>query len=355
MARGRHLDETSRISRSNFMNGRGRISNRIHPVHSDWESEKGLAPNYYNNQSDFCFSGQKYAPAVTESEVNYNFEIVSDSPFVHSGWGVRKITSDEGPNLRHLPSRWRAPIRRNRPRGRGFHRLNRVPRNNSLGKCIDNDGSELAGMRNSQRFVRDCHNNNIDPRLTSTQPPFEGVDDDHFVLESRNFSAFHRKGRPQIRPNSPIRSRSRSPHPWPSPRRRSPDGFNGRSEMPRRRSPMYRMEEIRTSDLPFPHEIVSKRNGSPPYMIRSPNMRDNHGHPRSVMYNRNPPNRMIPKSRRFNTRERTDRSDYFGGPVHGRRFQEVADKDNGEETMLTEGQGLVRSFRPAFREQRYHD
>lgn len=357
MTRERHLDETSRSSRLNFMHRRGRMSSRINSVHNDWDSERGLAPEYYDVQTDFGVSRHKYGPDVANAEVDFNFEMVSDGSFTR-GWGGRNVISDDTSNIRHLPSRRRSPNRRDGPNGHSFHMVSRVPRNNSPSRCIGEDGSELVAMRHNQKFMRGCHDDNVDPVMARGQPQFEGVED-QFARGGRHFSSFRRRGPPQIRSKSPIRSRSRSPRPWSSPRRRSPDGFGGRSELPRRRSPMYRMERIRSFDHPcFPREIVNRRHGSPPYMPRSSDMRQDHGHPRSIIRNRSPPTRMLLRNgRRFDivdSRERTDGEDYFGGPVHAGRFQEINGEGGGDDRRLGERHGPVRSFRPPYR-RRYHD
>ncbi|XP_075672373.1 uncharacterized protein LOC142641780 isoform X2 [Castanea sativa] len=308
-SRERHQDQSPRNSRLNFVRGRGRITD--------------LEYNSYN--------------------------IAPDGAFIGTGRGGRKHLDDEGAMFRHMPSRGRSPGGRNGPAARGGVMIHRVPR-------MSEDGSEVVGLRHSEKFMSVFPDDNMDPMFTRPQPAYEGVDA-HFARGGRNFSSVQRRGLPRIHSKSPMRSRSRSPVQWSSPRRRSQDGYGGHPELPHRRSPIFRVERMRSPDRPcFTGEIMVRRNGSPPYMSRPSNdLRDinsgrDHGHPRSVIPNRSSSGRILLRNRRFDDidpRERTDGDEFFGGPMHARH--ELGGDPNGDERRrFGERRGPVRSFRQPY-------
>lgn len=348
---------SNRNSRMNFVRGRGRGGSRIDTLRGDWESDREYSGEFYNGPSQFRGPRAKYASAIADSDMEYN-NAAPDGSYAVNGRLGRKPLNDGS---------YIAPRRRS-PGGRdGMQMGHRNPRNMSPSRCIGGDGSELGGMRHSEKFMRGFPDDNLDPVFTRPQP-FEGMDG-RFARGGRNFSSMQRRGPPRIRSKSPIRSRSRSPGPWTSPRRRSPrrrspDGFGSHPEMTHRRSPMYRVDRMRSPDRPvFPGDRVVRRHGSPPAFMSRPSndMRDmdsarDHGHPRSVMSNRSPSGRILIRNRRFDVvdpRERADNDDeYFGGPMHSGRLLELSGEGNGEERRRFGGGerrgGPVRSFRPPY-------
>ncbi|BAT93575.1 hypothetical protein LR48_Vigan02g270000 [Vigna angularis] len=343
-SRERHQDMSPRNSRLNFGRGRGRLNSRLDSVRSEWESDREFSGEFYNGPNQFRGPRPKYASAFANTDLEYN-NVAPDGSYVGNGRLGRKPMSDGS---------YIAPRRRS-PGGRdGIQIGHRNPRNISPNRCIG-DGSDLVGVRHNDKFLRGLPEDNLDAMFTRPQT-FEGMDG-RFTRGSRNFSSMPRRGLPRMRSKSPIRSRSRSPGPWSSPRRRSPrrrspDSFGGHPELNHRRSPFYRVDRMRSPDRPvFPAERVVRRHGSPSFMSRPSNdMRDidsarDHGHPRS--------GRILIRNRRFDVvdpRDRTDNDDdYFGGPMHSGRLLELSGEGNGEDRRrFGERRGPVRTFRPPY-------
>ncbi|XP_027363940.1 uncharacterized protein LOC113871209 [Abrus precatorius] len=342
-SRERHQDMSPRNSRLNFVRGRGRLSSRLDSLRSEWESDREFSGEFYNGPSQFRGPRPKYASTIADTELEYNNV---DGSYVGNGRLGRKPLNDGS----YIPPRRRSPGGRD-----GIQMGHRNPRNISPNRCMG-DGSDLVGVRHSEKFMRGFPEDNLDSMFTRPQS-FEGLDG-RFTRGSRNFSSMQRRGLPRIRSKSPIRSRSRSPGPWSSPRRRSPrrrspEGFGGHPEITHRRSPLYRVDRMRSPDRPvFPTERVVRRHGSPSFMSRPSNdIRDidsaarDHGHPRS--------GRILIRNRRFDVVDPRDRAenddDYFGGPMHSGRLLELNGEGNGEERRrFGERRGPVRSFRPPY-------
>lgn len=186
--------------------------------------------------------------------------------------------------------------------------------------------------------------------------------DGHFVRGNTKFTTMQRRGFPRMRSKSPVRSRTRSPGPWSSPRRRMNEGYNGPPDSSHHRSPaMYREDRMRSSPrTSFTEEIVPRRRDSPSYTTRRLNdMRDvdvvqEHGHPRSLSSRRSPPDRVFTRSNRrlevLDRRERADADEYFDGPIHTARFPELRGGGSTDERRKYGERrgGPVRSLRPSY-------
>ncbi|KAF5742633.1 hypothetical protein HS088_TW09G00684 [Tripterygium wilfordii] len=351
--RERHQDQLSRNSRFNYgrgrgwvsSRGRGRVSGRGDSLNDDWETERDFDPGYYNGPTEFHLPRHKYASGMAEAEIGCD------------NYKGRKLLNDESPTFRRGLSIRRPPGGRNGP-ARSLQMIHRVPRNISPSRCMGDDGSEVVGLRNGEKFVRGFPDDGTDHELARTQQPYDG--DGNFFRGNRNFSSAHRRGGfSRIRSKSPIRSRS--PGSWSSPRRRSPDGFGGRPDLPHRRSgEIYRMGRMRSPDPPcYPGEMLMRRHGSPLYTSRPSNYlrevdsRRDHGQPRSVIPSRSTAGRVVLRNnRRFDIadpRERNDGDEFFAGPMHSSRFSELSGEASSEERRrFIERQGPVRSFRPPY-------
>ncbi|KAM1028593.1 hypothetical protein ACFX2A_042217 [Malus domestica] len=335
-SRERYQDQSLRYYRLAPRRGRGRMNSR-----GDWGSDRNYASELYNNQTNYRVPRHKYALDVSDADLEYNtYNMASDSAFAGTGRGGRNLSND-GPLTYHIPSRRRSPV--------GAHMPRQNPRNISPTRCMGEDAPNLVGMRHNEKFMRGFPNDFANPMFTRTQPSYDRVDG-QFGRGNRNFSFVQRRGIPRVRSKSPIRSRTRSPGPWPSPRRRSPDGFGGPRELTHRRSPpVYRMGRFRSPDGPcFPGEMVIRRN--PSNDLRNMDSGRDHGPTRSVIPNRSPSGRNLVRNRRFDVidpRERPNNDDYFGGPMHSSRLHELGGDGNGDERRrFGERRGPVRSFRP---------
>ncbi|XP_057423991.1 uncharacterized protein LOC130717674 isoform X2 [Lotus japonicus] len=350
-SRERHQDMSGRNSRMNFVRGRGRMNSRMDSHRGEWDSDREYSGEFYNGPTQYRGPRPKYASAMADTDMEYNN--APDGSYASNARLGRKPLNDGS---------YIAPRRRS-PGGRdGIQMGHRNPRPISPNRCMGGDGSELVGVRHNEKFMRGYPDDTMDPVYSRPQQ-FEAMES-RFSRGGRNFSSMQRRGPPQIRSKSPIRSRSRSP-PWSSPRRRSPrrrspEGFGNHPDCSHRRSPMYRVDRMRSPPV-FSGERVVRRHDSPSFMSRPSNdMRDidsarDHGHPRPGISNRSPSGRiLIRNNRRFDVVDHRDRADndtdYFGGPMHsGGRMLELNGEANGEERRrFGERRGPVRTFRPPY-------
>ncbi|XVE75283.1 hypothetical protein DITRI_Ditri12bG0082500 [Diplodiscus trichospermus] len=356
-SRERRHDQPSRNNRISFMRGRGRISSRVDTLRGDWDSQHNFASELCNGPSEFRVVRHKYASTVSDADLDFSTcNNGQDGSFFGTGRGRRKILSDDSSIFPHLPPRRGSPGGRDGPAARGLPMVRRIPRNLSPSRCIGEDGSEFVGLRHMRGFASD----HTDPMFARSQLSFQGLDGP-FVGGNREFSSVQRRGLPRIRSKSPTRPRTRSPGPWHSPRRRSPDRFGGPLELPHRRPPpIYGMERVRSPDRPcFAGEMVLRRHVSPPFFSRPSNdLRDldpgrDHGHPRSGIPNRSPSGRILVRNGRrvdiVDPRERNDGDGYFGGAMPSGRFHELGTDGNADERRrYGDRQGPVRPFRSPY-------
>ncbi|KAK8534784.1 hypothetical protein V6N13_096945 [Hibiscus sabdariffa] len=263
--------------------------------------------------------------------------------------------ADDSSNSPGLPPRRWSHGGRDGFAARNLPMVRRVPRNLSPSRCIGEDGSDLVGLRHMRGFV-DYH---TDRMFACCQPSFEGLDDT-FDRMNREFSSVQRRGLPHTRSKSPTRPQTRSPGPWSSIRRRSPDVFAGPLELPRQRSPpIYRIKRIRSPDRPcFAGEMAFRRHGSPPYLPQPSNdSRDldscqDHGHPRSGIPDRGSSSRVLHGNNirldLVDPRERNDSDAYFDRAMPSGRFRGLGADGNADERRYGDRRGPVRPFRPPY-------
>ncbi|KAK4385332.1 hypothetical protein Sango_2657200 [Sesamum angolense] len=336
-AKDRIHDHSLRNSRPNFMLGKGRISSRFGSLRSDWDSDHHFASETYNGPSDYRVVRRKHGSSISDVELECNdYGIAQDGTPL--GSNRRKAMNDEFPSLRRTSLRRVSPGERDSPVTRGMHILRRIPRNMSPSRCTVEDGPDLIGPRHSDKYLRHISDDVIDPVYSRSQTLYDELDG-QLIRGNRNFSTLHRKGYPRIRSKSPVRSRTRSPGPWSSPRRRSPNGLQNYLSI----------------------EIVARRRGSPSYVARHPNdLRDVDSgrehvlHPRSANSNRRPsPSRVFPRSARrgdaLDSREVGDSDEYINGPSHSNKFHELrGDGSIDERRKFIERRGPLRPFRPTY-------
>ncbi|KAJ4971381.1 hypothetical protein NE237_004480 [Protea cynaroides] len=356
--RVRNQGQAVRNSRSDFMHGRGRVDNRLDTSRGGWDSDRDFGPEHYNGPTGFRLPRSTNAAAVAAAKLECSgFIVAPDGTVVGQGRGGRKPLNDELTVFHHPLSRRRSPVGREGPCTRV---VRRPPRDVSPDRCTGGAGHDLVGLRHEDKFLRGMPDDVVDTVFSRSQPQFERLDP--FLIGDRSFSPIQRRGPPrvpQLRSKSP--PRSRSPGPWSSPRR-SPDGFDGRPAMTRRRSPpVYRMDRMRIPHHRpcFADDMSGRRHGSPPYMSRVPDeMRDmgssrEQDHPRAFIPNRSLSGRVLPRNnRRFDMidpRQRTETDEYFGGPMHSSRFHELGNEGGVDERRkCNERRGPVRSFRPPY-------
>ncbi|KAK6156130.1 hypothetical protein DH2020_010378 [Rehmannia glutinosa] len=375
-AKDRIHGQSHRNSRPTFMLGKGRISGRFGPLRGEWDSDHDFASETSYGQSDYRAVRRKHGSSISDVELDCNgYGIQQDGTAL--GNNRRKETNDEFPSLRRTSLRRLSPGDRDGPATRGLQMLRRFPRNMSPNRRIGEAGSDVMGLRHGDKFMRHLSDDMINPAYSHPQDIYDELDGQP-VRGNRNFSTMQRKGYPRIRSKSPLRSRTRSPGPWSSPRRRSPNGFQ---ELHQHRSPaLYRTGRMRSPDRPcfrdemvgrrrgrmrspdrpgFRDEMVGRRRGSPSFVARHPNdLRDvdsgrEHAHPRSADSNRRGSPRVFPRNSRradaLDSREMGDGDEYMNGPLHSNKFHEIRGEGSiDERRKFIERRGPIRSFRPSY-------
>lgn len=346
--------QSFRNSRSSFIARRGRLSGRFGRLHNEWDSNHEFASESYNDKADYQDSRRKHASSIANIELDYNGYGIAPDNSALSGGRRKAAVNDELRSLHHPSARRISTRGRDGPTMRGIPMLRRIPRNVSPSRFADEHGSDMVGFRHNEKYIRELSDDIIDPVFTRQQTMYDELDD-QLVRGNRNFSTLQRKDYSRARSKSPIRSRTRSPGPWSSPWRRSPDGH---PQLPQHRSPtMYRMGRMRTPDRDcFPDEVVGRRRESPTFMAQPSNdLRDVDSGREHILHRsgnsnrRTPPGRVFPRStRRVNVldpRERADGDDYMTGTAHSSRYHDVS---GDERRKFGERRGMARSFRPAY-------
>lgn len=349
-------DQSVRNSRPPFMLGKGRTSGRF-GLRGEWDSEHDFASESSYGPSDYRLIRRKHASSISDVDLERNGYNIPQEGNVLGG-NRRKTMNDEFPSLRRGSLRRLSSGDRDGPVTRGFQMLHRIPRNMSPRHCSGEAGSDMIGLRNDDKFMQHLPEDIINPVYGHPQAMYDELDS-QLVRGNRHFStSLQRKGYPRIRSKSPVRSRS--PGPWSSPRRRSP---NGVPEHAQHRSPgLYRMGRIRGSPdhACFHDEMVARRRASPSYVPRHNNdLRDvesgrEHIHPRPADSNRrSSPGRGFPRSARrsdaLDSREMGDGDEYLNGPSHSNKFHELhGDGSIDDRRKFMERRGPLRPFRPSY-------
>ncbi|XP_026379844.1 uncharacterized protein LOC113274662 isoform X2 [Papaver somniferum] len=349
-----------RSSGSEFRHSRGRVDNRVRNVRNEWDPE--FSTEHGHGQSNFRFTRSK---DNTSSKYEGSDFVPRGGRTVGTGRGRgrRKSLDNELQSYRHPPSRRRSPGGREGPVSRGI-RIRRGPRDVSPDRCIPEDDPDLIGLRHEEKFIRVLPGEVMNKDFSRSQPQYERLQES-FLHGNQRFLPMQRRiplHMPRVHSKSPPRSRTRSPGPWLSPRRRSPDEFVGHPDLNNCRSPrLYRIERMRSPQRHpcFAEGMVVRRNGSPPQYITRPcndsremgSSRDL-DHPRSYMRSRSP-GQIVPRSaRRFvvDPRERPETDELFAEAIHSGRFHDLLVSNGGEDDRRNgiERPGPVRSFHPPY-------
>ncbi|KAI3933598.1 hypothetical protein MKX01_032703 [Papaver californicum] len=348
-----------RSSGSEFRHSRGRVDNRVRNMRNEWDPE--FSTEHGHGQSNFRFTRSK---DNTSDKYECSDFVPRGGRTVSTGRGRRKSLDTELQSYRHPPSRRRSPVGREGYVSRSV-RLRRGPRDISPDRCIPEDDPDLIGLRHEEKFMRVLPGEMMNKDFSRSQPQYERLEDS-FLHGNQRFLPMQRRiplHMPQVHSNSPPRSRTRSPGPWLSPRRRSPDDFVGHPDLNNCRSPrLYRIERMRSPQRHpcFAEGMVVRRNGSPPpYITRPCNDSREMGssrdldHPRSYMRSRSPAGQMVPRNaRRFivDPRERPETDELFAESIHSGRFHDIVVSNGGEDDRrnVIERPGPVRSFHPPY-------
>eukprot|EP00262_Sarcandra_glabra_P012538 TRINITY_DN3255_c0_g1_i1.p1 TRINITY_DN3255_c0_g1~~TRINITY_DN3255_c0_g1_i1.p1 ORF type:complete len:856 (+),score=197.32 TRINITY_DN3255_c0_g1_i1:128-2569(+) len=310
-----------------------------------WGPNRHHSPGYYG-PSGFSHHGPKNAAAVAAAKVESSgFVVAPDGTLVKAGSVVpggpvrrRSViassqTADQSPTDRDGALSFGMQL------GLGPEREISPDRNTNVGRGRSSRYGPRVVGGHRERFHGPGPDNRIESSLPMQYP---------FTRRERSFSPIQRRRDPlhlsRSHTKSPSRSRTRSPHMWPSPRgrsggvglrqhSRSPPNFRSEARMVRLRSPHRR--------LGFAEHIVgfvsaSRSHGSPPHAPRW--IDDRKGAPDHFMdhdYKRpsdgSPPGRIISRSHRFDLMgsPRRLKPDELYRPVHSGRFPEFDDVGRG--------------------------
>ncbi|KAL4017881.1 hypothetical protein IC575_021457 [Cucumis melo] len=301
-----------------FSHRRGRSTNRLDNRSEEWDFGPNFSPETYSEQQiDY------HGPGLDQNR----YKITPDGPFGGAYRRGRELLEDERSFYFHGPSRRKSLGRRHGPNV-GGKMVNKMPRDFSPGRCMDEGGS--FDRQHGEKFTRNFADDTVDLMYTRPQPPYDV--DKPFFRERRNFS-FQRKSFPRINSKSPVRSQARSPSQWFSSKRS--DRFYERSDMTHRRSPNYRMERMRPPDQrPIRGHMPGRRQGfhflSPADELRDVGPAPDHCHMRSIIPDRNQPERLPIRNRSYDAIDpegRIENDEHFYGPV---RLGQLTGYNDGE-------------------------
>ncbi|XP_073130419.1 uncharacterized protein [Henckelia pumila] len=343
--------QSFRNSRHSFTLGKGRVFGRFGRLHNEWDSDRDYEAETYNGRADYRVFRHKQSSSIA-GELEFNdYGITPDGT---SCSGREKTINDELPSLRRPSLRRLSPGDIDGQMTRNTQIPRRFPRNISPSRYAVENGSDFMGRRHDEKFMRHLSDDIRDPVFPRQQTRYDELDGQ--LRRNRNFSAVHRKGYPRIYSKSPVRSRTRSPGPWSSPRQRSPNGHPDSTQQ--RSPPLFRMGRMRSPEHASCHdEMGPRRRASPSYISQHMNdlkefdFEREHVHPRPVNSNRrSPTRRLFPRSTVrsdvLDSRERTEGDEYSNRPGHSDRFQELCNDGNMDERRnLSERRGFVRPFR----------
>lgn len=357
-AKGRAHGQFHRNPRPGFMRGKGRISGQFGSLRREWLPDHDLKSKTYECPSDSGTVIHRNTSNISDVELEFNdYSMPQDTTALVNT--RRQTISNEFHSVRRNSSRLSAGDR-DRTVARGMPMMRRLPRNMSLSQCTIEDGSNMMEQC-GKKFMRQLSDDIIDPVCNHSDPIYENFDN-QFARGNRNFSNFHRKGYPQVHSKSPVRSRTRSPGPWQSPRRRSP---NGPPEVTQHRSmTIYQMgRQSSPGRACFHEEIVATRREPPSYIARHPNdFRDAesgqdlvHSRPHNLN-RRGSPAQLFPRIARrmestLDSREMGNGDDEFiNAPLNTNKFHEI-----GDDAIIDERRKFVDrrrgppSFHPNYR------
>ncbi|KAL1544762.1 hypothetical protein AAHA92_21568 [Salvia divinorum] len=354
----RVYDQSFRNSRPNFMSGKGRPSGRFGSFRGEWNSDHNFTSESSYGQSDYRVIRRKHASSMSNAYIERTRYNMPQDGTSFDG-NRRKAMNDEFPSQHRASLRGVSSGDRDDPITRGFQVIHRIPRNMSPRRCSGEVGSDMMGLRNDDKFMQHLPDEVASPVYAQPQAMYEELDN-QLVCGNRNFSTtLQRSGYPQIHSRSPVRSRTRSPGPWSSPHRRSP---NGLTELSQHRSPaLYRMGRMRSPDHAcFHDDMVARRRGSPFYDPRHNNdLREfdsgrEHNHPWTADSNRRDSpgcffHRNTRRADALDSREMGDGEEYLNGPSNSNKFHELHGyRSIDDRRKFIERRVPLRSFRPNF-------